>query len=152
MKKTVVIILFLFTCLYGSAQQERQNRIKSLKIAFITEKLALTTAEAQRFWPIYNNYDDNTFRLKNVELKKIRNEILSRGIDNMSEQESKSVLDRIESIEDGIYNERKRLVQRLLDVIPAKKIILLKKVEDDFNRELLQRLRERRMQRFQNRN
>ncbi|XLS27900.1 hypothetical protein ACJD0Z_11905 [Flavobacteriaceae bacterium M23B6Z8] len=153
MKYIVTIMITLFFAVGTAfAQSPRQERIKSLKIAFITEKLALTADEAQKFWPIYNTYDDATYQLKNVELKEIKNELLVKGIETISEKEAKSILARIERIESDIYNERKKLVDRLLNVISAKKIILLKKVEDDFNRELLKRLRERRMNRLKNRN
>ncbi|WP_340198986.1 hypothetical protein [Ascidiimonas sp. W6] len=152
MKQICIIAVLFFICGNVSAQQERRERIKSLKIAFITEKLALSSSEAQKFWPIYNTYDDNTYRLKNVDLKKIKNELRIKGIDAISEQEAKSILERIENIEASIYGERRKLVINLSNAISAKKIILLKKVEDDFNRELLKRLRERRMNRFQNRN
>lgn len=153
MKYIVMIMTAVFFAVGTvSAQNPRQERIKSLKIAFITEKLSLTSDEAQKFWPIYNTYDDANYQLKNVKLKKIKNELLVKGIEDISEQEAKSILAKIERIEADLYNERKKLVDRLLDVISAKKIILLKKVEDDFNRELLKRLRERRMNRLQNRN
>jgi hypothetical protein len=150
MKRILIIAMLLFSSFTVFAQNTRQERIKSLKIAFITEKLSLTSDEAQKFWPVYNAYDDNTYRLKNVALKKIKNELVVKGINDISEQEAKSILARIEKIEADIFQERKKLVERLLEVIPAKKIILLKKVEDDFNRELLKRLRERRLQRFKN--
>lgn len=39
------------------AQQARDGeRLEALKIAYLTKKLNLTTEEAQRFWPVYNQY------------------------------------------------------------------------------------------------
>lgn len=40
---------------------ERPNKagIEMFKIKFITEQLALTTEEAEKFWPIYNEYKNN---------------------------------------------------------------------------------------------
>src|SRR5579863_5444415 len=40
-------------------QQNNQppaDRIEALRIAFISEKLNLTPAEAEKFWPVYNAY------------------------------------------------------------------------------------------------
>src|SRR5260221_4268289 len=34
------------------------NRLGALKIAYLTKKLDLSSEEAQRFWPIYNKYDE----------------------------------------------------------------------------------------------
>ncbi len=38
-------------------EEIRAEKIQSLKIAFITQKLQLTPDEAQKFWPVYNQYD-----------------------------------------------------------------------------------------------
>lgn len=47
------------------AQQVRDGqRLEALKIGYLTKKLNLTTDEAQRFWPVYNQYM--------ADLKKVR--------------------------------------------------------------------------------
>lgn len=55
---------FLFFISYGQQKfDNNSNRVNTLKIAFITEKLSLTETEAQKFWPIYKQYDNE---LKNL--------------------------------------------------------------------------------------
>ena len=46
---------------------QRVEKIQALKIAFITQKLDLSAAEAEKFWPIYNEYEReiNTLRMAN---------------------------------------------------------------------------------------
>ena len=41
---------------YCSAQDGGDDRIEAVKMAYITKELNLTPDEAQRFWPVYNNY------------------------------------------------------------------------------------------------
>ena len=59
----LVIILFTgsLTLVKAQDRQEikegRSEKIQSLKIAFITQKLELTADEAQKFWPVYNRYE-----------------------------------------------------------------------------------------------
>jgi len=57
MRKTtlLVIIAILGSMLKSNAQAN--ERIQSLKIAIFTEELKLSATEAQKFWPIYNEYD-----------------------------------------------------------------------------------------------
>lgn len=64
--KQFLLVLILFTGSFTllKAQDTRQDikegrseRIQSLKIAFITQKLELTADEAQKFWPVYNRYE-----------------------------------------------------------------------------------------------
>jgi hypothetical protein len=54
--KTLFIILFLIHTLPVFSQEDDRGKIEALKIAYLTKKLNLSPEEAQRFWPIYNNY------------------------------------------------------------------------------------------------
>ena len=148
----IAIVMVLFT-INIHAQNNRRDRIKALKVAFITERLALTSEEAQKFWPIYNVHDDRIFELRKVELSRIKKEIRYSNFDSITEEKAVDILDRISEIEKLIFEEEQKLIRGLSKIISAKKIILLKKAEDDFNRELLKRLRERRSQQpFRKRN
>src|ERR1700749_3445006 len=51
------------------------ERVQALKIAFITKRLSLTSAEAEKFWPIYNEYSDKREVVRKqlqADYKKIR--------------------------------------------------------------------------------
>lgn len=36
----------------------REDRLKSLQIAYLTRELNITPSESEKFWPIYNKYQD----------------------------------------------------------------------------------------------
>jgi hypothetical protein len=59
-KLLVIFIVLCWLALPGLAQVKEQRpgagALESLKIGFITKRLNLTPEEAQRFWPIYNQY------------------------------------------------------------------------------------------------
>ena len=60
MKKLYILMAFVSLSVSAIAQnqnpgQKRQD-IEALKIAFISRELELTPDEAQKFWPIYNEY------------------------------------------------------------------------------------------------
>ena len=60
MKKFYLIIFLMFFLVISIKDQDRNKsheKIKSLKIAYLTEQLALTSSEAEKFWPIYNSFD-----------------------------------------------------------------------------------------------
>ncbi len=61
MKKLYLFILFAAITGNAIAQEEvpsekKQQDIEALKIAFISKELDLTPDEAQKFWPVYNQY------------------------------------------------------------------------------------------------
>ena len=67
MKKIILFLAFLVGASYiCAAQPPRGEKIKAIFVAFVTKEINLTADEAQKFWPVYNNYT--------VELKKAREE------------------------------------------------------------------------------
>lgn len=67
MKKIILFLTFLIGVSYiCAAQPPRGEKIKAIFVAFVTKEINLTADEAQKFWPVYNNYT--------VELKKAREE------------------------------------------------------------------------------
>jgi hypothetical protein len=69
MKKSIAIILFMvfaspaFTQDTTRAKARRddpqvQERIKAARAAYITERLELTSSQAEKFWPVYREFAD----------------------------------------------------------------------------------------------
>jgi len=57
MKKIFFIISLLFLHNYFCVgQTQTDNRVEDIKTAYMNKELNLTPEEAQRFWPVYNNY------------------------------------------------------------------------------------------------
>lgn len=60
MKKLIfTCLLFFASILYIKAQNDNQNRfrqIEAAKIAYITKELSLSPGDAERFFPLYNQY------------------------------------------------------------------------------------------------
>lgn len=150
MKKLIPILILLisFTSL---AQQPSSERIKAMKVAHVTKKLDLSSQEAEKFWPVYNAYDEKTSALRNNDLKKIKREIrISAG--NLSDAQAEQLLTRLMNVETNLHEARVTLVNDLRKVISAEKIIRLKAAEDEFNKILLQKLKEFRQRRQQRKN
>ena len=138
MKKSILIII-LFLSLNAFAQG-RGEKLKALKVAFITERLDLTQEEAQKFWPIYNAYEENErkLRLDTFEERKDLN------VETLSEAEANELIDNFTKAENERHKLKQQFIQDIRKVLPAKKVILLKKVEDDFKRQMLEQFKRRR--------
>ena len=46
----------IFAFPLSAQDKQRSEQIESVKVAFITQKLDLNSSEAEKFWPVYNNY------------------------------------------------------------------------------------------------
>jgi hypothetical protein len=140
-KNTLLAILLLVSfslVAQGKKMLEKKEEIFALKVAFITNKLPLTSSEAEKFWPIYNAFEDKQFELKHekslVFLKRMDDGALSK----MSEKEAASLLAKMESNEEEIFQMRKKLLISLKPILSQLKLIKLKKAEEEFNKKLLQ--------------
>ena len=52
-----------------------KDKIRTLKIEFITEKLDLSSVEAEKFWPIYNVFDKAYMELRHEKLKGLKDNL-----------------------------------------------------------------------------
>ena len=141
-KKLTLSVLLLFTVLSFSQDfKEKREKIKALKVAYITEQLEWTTDEAQKFWPIYNANEEKQFELRHKKMRYIINKFENGGLEKLSDKEATSLIDQVESIEDELHDYKKKYIRDLITVMSAKKIIKLKKAEDEFNRKLMKQFR-----------
>jgi hypothetical protein len=117
--------------------QEKKDKIKSLKIAFISQKLALTSEEAEKFWPVYNKYDDKIMALKEAQMK------LRVGKRNSSDEEALKKIEEAEAIESEVMLLKKKMRAELIPIITAEKVVALERLEHEFHRKILEKLKGR---------
>ncbi len=68
MKKILLYFSIFIMLSFGAAAQNQPSPeapiLQGIKIAFITKQLALSTEEAQKFWPLYNEFSDKAKSLR----------------------------------------------------------------------------------------
>jgi hypothetical protein len=153
---TIFFILMVFSGTYslaqvphhdnrggGNHQSERipEEKIKALKVAFLTSRLNLSTAEAQVFWPVYNTYQDAKMEVHRSQLKLAKT--LATKFDVLTEAEMNKMLDEHISLKQKESNLEIENLQKLRTILPVKKIALLQKAERDFKLEVLREYKNR---------
>ncbi|MBS1779394.1 MAG: hypothetical protein JST70_08705 [Bacteroidetes bacterium] len=149
MRKTGYIILLLLLSTVTTFAQphempRRMERIHAIKVAYITDKIHLTSAQAERFWPVYNQYEDEKFALRK---KYFANH--SRPAQNMDEDDSRKSIDDDIEMQEKMLEIRKRYKDQFLNVISAQQLASLYDAEREFKRMLIQQLKERHANRQQ---
>jgi Spy/CpxP family protein refolding chaperone len=129
----------------GPIIRKKKEQIKAMKVAFITNELALTSEEATKFWPLFNAFEDKQQEIKKQKLKGYLNRVDNDSFDNLSEKDATTMLAQMESTEDELYQLKKKFISNLKGVISPIKILKLKKAEENFNRKLLQQYRDRKL-------
>ncbi len=112
-----------------------QERVKALKVAFITQKLNLTSEEAEKFWPIYNEYQDKR-EVVRQQLAENRRKI-NEEAETLSPEELMKLADEEMTLRQQDLDLQKEMHEKLKKVLPAKKLALLYVAEEEFKKELL---------------
>ena len=148
MKKIInILILLLVVSVCVQAQGRKGGmpgmveRMKVEKISFIATQLELTPAEAQVFWPVYNEFDR-----KRMLLEMSKRE-LDLKVNNKLGAYSESELKKMNAEFIQTFLDEARLMKeyntRFLEVLPVEKVIRLYQAERKFRSKMLQELRQR---------
>jgi len=146
MHKSKHLLTFVLTLLISfnlfSQHRDSRKKVMVLKVSYITEKLNLTKQEAEKFWPIYNKFDKERYKLYHGKRSTLKKEISEKGgIDNLSEKEAKTFAKKMLAVERSYYDANVKYQEELSRVIPYKKILKLHIVERDFTRRMFKRYR-----------
>ena len=121
---------------------EKREEIEAMKVGFLTRKLELTSEEAKTFWPVYNQYQSELDKLRDNRRKErmaAKNEL-----EGMSDKEVEKIVDGEIAFRQSELDVMKKYNAQFKSVLPMKKVAKLYRAEEDFKRELLHQLREKR--------
>ena len=123
------------------AQSEEQiEKFKKERVAFFTERLEFTDAEAKAFWPLYEDFSNRKMKL--VEDERNTYSYAHKNADNLSDEEIMETLAKASKLkEQQLQLDVEYYQDKFLKAIPPKKVLMLGKVEWDFRRHLYRELR-----------
>lgn len=148
MKKRIPLLclsIFLSWSLTAQKTNQSREKIKSLKIAYLTEQLNLTSKEAEVFWPIYNAHDEKINALRfaiRKNLKNLREQFLDPN--SVSEKKAKSSIDFKLKTDEKILQEQNEFIGKITKILGYKKTIQLQFAEMEFGRNLMRKYKQRR--------
>ncbi len=149
--KKILLVSFLALGVGLHAQKkikQSREKIRALKIAYITDKLNLSEKEAEKFWPIYNRYDSKLMKLRVEERYKLKKSINEAGgLEALSEKDADAITKKMVELEKEMYETKRAFFTSLRKVISSKKIIRLQMAEREFNRTMIRRLKKPRTKR-----
>jgi len=135
-----ILCVFATFVVFGQGGPGRE-KIKTLKVAFITERLGLTSDEAQAFWPVYNAHEKDIQRIRRTERVDIQAKFMD--MDMLSQAEASELLNQLMELEKTKQNLHFAFLEKMSTVISPKKTLLLIKAEEDFKRRLLREMQKR---------
>jgi len=139
-KKVILLLCFLaITANFYGQRKANHEKIKTLKVAFITERLNLSSSEAQAFWPVYNEHEAKMADYRKKERSEIR--VNMRNINDLSENDTDKMLQLALQLETEKAKLKLAYYKKMSSIIASKKTMLLMKAEEDFKRQLIRQYR-----------
>ncbi len=128
----------MFFCGAGSFfAQQGKDRVEALRVAFISKKLELTNAESEKFWPVYNEYND---KIKAIR-KNLRQNYRAKS-ENMSDKDAEDLYLLDVQSRQAETDVHKLYSEKIRAIVGAKKFVKLRVAEEEFKRELVKTIKE----------
>ncbi len=145
MKKALIVLIAVTAFALPrelKSQGQDFERIQSYKIALFTRRLNLTPAEAEKFWPVYNEYDHRRTRLQQQRAETIR--MVNQNEGRMSDGELLKAADRLIAMQVDEASLTEALHKKLKEILPPAKVIRVYQAENMLRNQLLNELRDQR--------
>lgn len=143
---TFFLLLIMFSAGAQNHQKHESNKsdaeraamkekMKTLKVAYITEKIDLTESESKAFWPVYNQYHEEMRELKgNYKGDK-------KDLSSLSDAELNDMLEAKFEREQKKLDTEKLYTNKLKAIIGVQKVVKLFKAERDFKKEMFEKIK-----------
>lgn len=134
----IIILCCLFFCSGHSLAQGDKDKVEAIRVNFISERLKLTTNESEKFWPVYNEYND-----KVKAVRKNLRQSLKKAPEELSDKEAEDLyqLDlKTRQAESELYKQYR---DKIKAIIGAKKTMKLRSAEEDFKIEIIKNIKDK---------
>ena len=130
-------------------ESEKLDRINAQKVAFFTQHLQLSTAEAEIFWPVYNEYQQKRNEIQIARRESHKNYTLYKG--TLSDKEIEKIADEFVELSIKEADLLAGYHNKFKEILPVRKVMKLYEVEIQFKNYLLRQIRNRQEQNQKNR-
>lgn len=130
-------ILLLSLSLYSQERREKmKEQFESKRVAFLSDKLDLKPEEAQKFWPVYNMFND--------EKEDLRQSLKEDRDTELEDKEAEVLLGKMIELEEEALSIKKNYIAKFKNVIGARKTLMLFRLDRQFKEGMMKEIRERR--------
>ena len=138
---SLAILALLVWSVAANAQSEKQiKKFNEEREAYFNEKLELSSSEKKAFWPVYNDFTKR--KMKVIEEERNTFRYSHENAENLSNEEINEILARIRTYKEQVFHlEQEYYKDKFPSVLPPEEVLKLYKVEWDFRRYLVKKIR-----------
>lgn len=140
----IILLMIFFFSAVKAQPGRRMERIHAIKVAYLTDKLQLTSEQSARFWPVYNRFEEEKKALVRTYRK-------DNNIGDAANEDPLRSIDEDIELQQRMLDLRKEYKDEFLKVISPQQLATLTEAEREFKRLLIQQIKERRNSNMNNR-
>ncbi len=127
------LIMVAFMCSFAAAQDSSEmqilrEKLRADKKLLVSQNMQLTEAEAKKFWPVYEQYQDEWFILRTRYFNLIKT--YAEKYDTMSDEDARKLLDEFMTLEALRQKVREAYLPKFRAVLPEKKVARYYQIEN----------------------
>ena len=128
--------------IFSQSERLSREKIDAYKKLYLTDKLKLDPSTETAFWTAYKTYEDSLYKLA----RERRQKFIKTRTDNtsISDEEYAKLIDNYMNHEKRKVELRGKLISELKEVMSFRKTFMLFRFEEDFRREMMEKLRKQR--------
>lgn len=136
-----LLILTLLNLNFTFSQESKMTfeRLKAIKMTFITEKIGLTNNEEIFFWRIYNDFEKKIYERSSQKIRFIRKKYF-KEIDSISSLEAYKAINQMNFLENLALELKQKRDLQLLDSLSPNKVLKVQHAEYRFKREMISKI------------
>jgi len=139
-----LLIMLLLPAFKTEAQNSNLERLNAYRVGFFTKRLNLTSKEAEKFWPVYNDYQKQKNQIQREKAVLIRN--FNQNENTLSDNQLTEIGDKL-----VMYIEQESTLaisfhNKLKEVLPPAKVVRFYQAENQYKAQLLNELQGARQQ------
>lgn len=145
------VIVLLFYCTVASVahaqdnpsddkNKDAQQKLEALKMAYLTQQLDLSPKEAEKFWPLYNQYQKD---MHNIIEKRKQVEMNKNQLNQADNKQIEQSMNQDFQLQQQALQVRQKYQKAFQNVLPPRKVMKVYRSEKDFNMKLIEELHRR---------
>ena len=135
----IVIFICSATLVKAQTDDAKREKIEALRVAFISKRANFTPAEAQAFWPLYNEMNDKQEAFRKAFKQKYNN---ATNYNFENDKDAEAYLNAELTLKQKEYEIYKEYYEKFKKVLPVKKVAIIRRAEDDFKKEIIKSIKE----------
>ena len=140
----IISLILLIPFVRVNSQNPNVEKFSAYKIGFLTKKLNLTSNEAEKFWPVYNDFEKKRNQIRRDKIMLVRDFNQNESI--LTNKQLTEMGDKLA----GYISEESNLAisfhNRIREILPPAKVIRYYQAENQYKIMLLKELQQNRQQ------